>query len=74
MLARLMETQIWHLPTCSVALCGGGGVKNMDNGSVHLSVCCEKAIPQLSCNFDVVVLTGEPILSILTGGLPIYKY
>ena len=45
-LARLMESQIWHLPAVSVALLGGM-LRKGTIASAHLSV-WEKAVLQLS--------------------------
>ena len=45
-LARLMESQIWHLPAVSVALLGGM-LRKGTIASTHLSV-WEKAVLQLS--------------------------
>ena len=44
-LARLMESQIWHLPAGSVAFLGRG-LRRGTMASAHVSV-WEKAVPQL---------------------------
>ena len=42
-LARVMESQVWHLPACSVTV--GGGLRKTTMASIHLSV-WKKAVSQ----------------------------